>query len=95
MKLFDEKAQPKQTEYVPTQHDLERQKEIDEYLQPEDRKQLLFRYAGRILRDANNDIQSVLDGHQLAKFNSGQQEEIIQNMRSILDEKQRFYFNKA
>lgn len=87
MKRFYEQNQPKKAEIVLTQHDLDRQKGVDEDLSPENRKKLLFGLAGRLLRDANDDINVAKNNDFLARLNLAQQEEVIQNMHQILDKK--------
>lgn len=84
MKRFYEPAKSNPTEYTPTQHELERREELDTRLTPEDKKQMLFHYARRVLRDADNNIQTVINGDTLAWFTQVQKEEVIQNMQQII-----------
>jgi hypothetical protein len=86
MKKFFDLSKVTRTEHVPTKDEYDRRTEIDLYLTKENRSRILHGWAFRILRDANNDIESVINSPEIAWLKPEQQDEVIQNMIQILNE---------
>lgn len=86
MKKFFDLSKVTRTEHVPTKNEYDRRTEIDLYLTKENRSRILYSLAFRILRDANNDIESVINSPEIAWLKPEQQDEVIQNMIQILNE---------
>lgn len=78
MKRFFDLAQRSRADYVPTQDEIDRRTELDELLTKDDRKQMLYHWAARVLRDENNDIESAITSSQIAWLKPEQQNEVIQ-----------------
>ena len=85
MKKFFDLSKVTRTEHVPTKNELDRRTELDTILTKEARKKMLYGWAASILRNANNDIESVINSPELSWLKPEQQDEVIQNMLQILN----------